>query len=52
MKKGIVKPVVFNGEDLGYWKNRTKNYLLSQGRVIWVMLKADTSKVVPLTCVN
>jgi hypothetical protein len=27
--------VVFNGEDFGYWKNRTRNYLLSQGRVIW-----------------
>jgi hypothetical protein len=35
MKKGVVKFVVFNGEDFGYWKNRTRNYLLSQGRIIW-----------------
>jgi hypothetical protein len=35
MEKGIVKLVVFNDEDFGYWKNRTHNYLLSQGRVIW-----------------
>jgi hypothetical protein len=27
--------VVFNGEDFGYWKNRTRNYLLSQGFAIW-----------------
>jgi hypothetical protein len=26
--------VVFNGEDFGYWKNQTHNYLLSQGRGI------------------
>jgi hypothetical protein len=30
-----VKLIVFNGEDFGYWKNRTHNYLLSQGRAIW-----------------
>jgi hypothetical protein len=30
MKKGVVKLVTFNGEDFGYWKNRTRNYLLSQ----------------------
>ncbi len=35
MEKGAVKLVVFNGEDFGYWKNRTRNYLLSQGRAIW-----------------
>jgi hypothetical protein len=29
-----VKLVVFNGEDFGYWKNWTHNYLLSQGRAI------------------
>jgi heptaprenylglyceryl phosphate synthase len=34
MEKGVVKPVVFNGENFGYWKNRTCNYLLSQGRTI------------------
>jgi hypothetical protein len=31
MEKGAVKLVVFNGEDFGYWKNRTRNYFLSQG---------------------
>jgi hypothetical protein len=30
-----VKLNVFNDEDFGYWKNWTRNYLLSQGRVIW-----------------
>jgi hypothetical protein len=35
MEKGAVKLVVFNDEDFGYWKNRTHNYLLSQGRAIW-----------------
>jgi hypothetical protein len=35
MEKGTIKLVVFNDEDFGYWKNRTCNYLLSQGRAIW-----------------
>jgi hypothetical protein len=35
MDKGVVKLVVFNGEDFGYWKNWTRNYLLSQGCAIW-----------------
>jgi hypothetical protein len=35
MEKGDVKLVVFNANDFGYWKNRTHNYLLSQGRAIW-----------------
>jgi hypothetical protein len=35
MDKGDVKLVIFNGENFGYWKNRTHNYLLSQGRAIW-----------------
>jgi hypothetical protein len=39
MKKGVVKFVVFNGEDFGYWKNRTHNYLLSQGRTIWEIIQ-------------
>jgi hypothetical protein len=30
MEKGVITLVVFNGEDFGYWKNRTRNYLLSQ----------------------
>jgi hypothetical protein len=35
MEKGVVKLVVFNDVDFGYWKNRTHNYLLSQDRAIW-----------------
>jgi hypothetical protein len=35
MEKGAVKLVVFNGECFSYWKNQTRNYLLSQGRAIW-----------------
>jgi hypothetical protein len=38
MEKGAVKLVVFNGEDFGYWKNRTRNYFLSQGSAIWVIV--------------
>jgi hypothetical protein len=34
MEKGVVKLVVFNGEDFSYWKNQTRNYLLSQGHAI------------------
>jgi hypothetical protein len=34
MEKGVVKLVVFNDEDFGYWKNETRNYLLSQGHAI------------------
>jgi hypothetical protein len=29
MEKGVVKLVVFNGEHFGYWKNQTRNYILS-----------------------
>jgi hypothetical protein len=40
MEKGVVKLVVFNGEDFGgYWKNQTHNYLLSQGRAIWEIVQ-------------
>jgi hypothetical protein len=39
MEKGDVKLVVFNSEDFGYWKNRTRNYLLSQGRAIWEIVQ-------------
>jgi hypothetical protein len=39
MKKDDVKLVVFNGEDFGYWKNRTRNYLLSQDRAIWEIVQ-------------
>jgi hypothetical protein len=42
MEKDAVKLVVFNGEDFGYWKNRTRNYLLSQGHAIWeIVQEAD-----------
>jgi hypothetical protein len=39
MEKGDVKLVVFNDEDFGYWKNRTRNYLLSQVRTIWEIIQ-------------
>jgi hypothetical protein len=39
MEKGPVNLVVFNGEDFGYWKNQTCNYLLSQGRAIWEIVQ-------------
>jgi hypothetical protein len=39
MEKGAVKLVVLNGEDFGYWKNRTRNYLLSQGHAIWEIIQ-------------
>jgi hypothetical protein len=39
MEKYVVKLVVFNGEDFGYWKNRTRNYLLSHGRAIWKIVQ-------------
>jgi hypothetical protein len=39
MEKCDVKLVVFNGEDFGYWKNRTRNYLLSQVCAIWKIIQ-------------
>jgi hypothetical protein len=39
MEKGVVKLVVFNGEDFGYWKNQSRDYLLSQGHVIWEIVQ-------------
>jgi hypothetical protein len=39
MEKGVVKLAVFNGEDFSYWKNRTSNYLLSQGHAIWEIVQ-------------
>jgi hypothetical protein len=39
MEKCVVKLVVFNGEDFGYWKNRIRNYLLSQGHAIWEIVQ-------------
>jgi hypothetical protein len=47
MEKGVVKLVFFNGEDFGYWKNRTRNYLLSQGRAIWEII--NEAYVIPDT---
>jgi hypothetical protein len=34
-----VKLVIFNCEDFSYWKNETRNYLLSQGRTIWEIVQ-------------
>jgi hypothetical protein len=39
MEKGVVKLGVFNGENFGYWNNRTRNYLLSQGCAIWEIVQ-------------
>jgi hypothetical protein len=39
MVKGVVKLVIFNGQDFDYWKNGTHNYLLSQGRTIWEIVQ-------------
>jgi hypothetical protein len=35
MEKCAIQLVVFNDDDFDYWKNRTHNYLLSQGHAIW-----------------
>jgi hypothetical protein len=50
MEKGVVKLVVFNGDDFGYWKNRTRNYLLSQGCAIWEIIQE--AYVIPATLNN
>jgi hypothetical protein len=50
MEKGVVKIVIFNDDDFGYWKNRTRNYLLSQGRVIWEMVQEPY--MIPVTLDN
>jgi hypothetical protein len=39
MEKVVVKLVVFNSDDFGYWRNWTHNYLLSQGHVIWEIVQ-------------
>jgi hypothetical protein len=41
---------VFNGENFGYWKNRTRKYLLSQGRAIWEIVQE--AYVIPATLDN
>jgi hypothetical protein len=50
MKKGDVKLIVFNGEDFGYWKNQTRNYLLSQCHAIWEIVQE--AYVIPATLDN
>jgi hypothetical protein len=50
MEKGDVKLVVFNGEDFGYWKNQTHNYLLSQGCAIWEIVQE--AYMIPMTLNN
>jgi hypothetical protein len=45
-----MKLVVFNGEDFGYWENRTRNYLLSQGRAIWEIV--HEAYLIPTTLDN
>jgi hypothetical protein len=50
MEKGAVKLVVFNSENFDYWKNRTCNYLLSQGRAIWEIIQEVY--VIPMTLDN
>jgi hypothetical protein len=47
MEKGVVKLVVFNGEDFGYWKNQIRNYFLSQGHAIWEIVQ--TRYMIPTT---
>jgi hypothetical protein len=50
MEKGAIKLVVFSGEDFGYWKNQTDNYLLSQGCAIWEIIQEVY--VIPATLDN
>jgi hypothetical protein len=50
MEKGVVKLVIFSGDDFGYWKNRTRNYLLSQGHAIWEIVQEPN--VIPVMLDN
>jgi hypothetical protein len=50
MEKGAIKLMVFNGENFGYWKNWTRNYLLSKGRAIWEIVQE--AYVMPATLDN
>jgi hypothetical protein len=50
MEKAVMNLMVFNGEDFSYWKNQTRNYLLSQGRDIWEIVQE--AYVVPATLDN
>jgi hypothetical protein len=50
MEKGAVKLIVYDGEDFGYWKNRTHNYLLSHARAIWEIIQE--AYVIPIALDN
>jgi hypothetical protein len=50
MEKCVIKFVAFNGEDFGYWKNQTRNCLLSQGCAIWEIV--HEAYVIPATLDN
>jgi hypothetical protein len=50
MEKGVMKLMVFNGEDFSYWKNQTRNYPLSQGRAIWEIVQE--AYMIPTTLNN
>jgi hypothetical protein len=44
------RPTRLNCEDFGYWKNQTRNYLLSQGRAIWEIVQK--AYMIPATLNN
>jgi hypothetical protein len=50
MEKGVVKLVVFNGDNFSYWKNQTHNYLLRQGCAIWEIVQE--AYMIPTTVNN
>jgi hypothetical protein len=50
MEKGVVKLIILNGVDFDYWKNQTRNYLLSQGHAIWEIIQK--AYVIPTTLEN
>jgi hypothetical protein len=50
MEKCAIKLVVFNDEDIVYWKNWTRNYHLSQCRAIWEIIQEPY--VIPATLKN
>ena len=41
MEKRVVQMWMLAGEDLPYWKSRTKAYLLSQGHAIWEIVDQE-----------
>jgi hypothetical protein len=50
MEKGDVKLMLFNDDDFDYWKNRTHNYIRSQGRAIGEIIQE--AYVIPTTLDN